>query len=64
VVAVHRTDAGVPIYPGDPADLTPPERPQDRGAVRFTIFGEPDLYAEQLRVLPPVSLILHTDGRH
>jgi pimeloyl-ACP methyl ester carboxylesterase len=26
VVAVHRTDAGVPFYPGDPADLAPEER--------------------------------------
>ncbi|GAA1985429.1 epoxide hydrolase family protein [Catenulispora subtropica] len=26
VVAVHRTDAGVPIHTGDPADLTPEER--------------------------------------
>ena len=26
VVAVHRTDAGVPVYTGDPADLTPEER--------------------------------------
>jgi pimeloyl-ACP methyl ester carboxylesterase len=26
VVAVHRTDAGVPIFAGDPADLTPEER--------------------------------------
>jgi pimeloyl-ACP methyl ester carboxylesterase len=26
VVAVHRTDAGVPVFAGDPADLTPDER--------------------------------------
>jgi pimeloyl-ACP methyl ester carboxylesterase len=26
VVAVHRTDAGVPVLPGDPADLAPEER--------------------------------------
>ncbi|MFH8252818.1 epoxide hydrolase family protein [Microbacterium sp. B2969] len=26
VVAVHRTDAGIPVYPGDPSDLTPAER--------------------------------------
>jgi pimeloyl-ACP methyl ester carboxylesterase len=26
VVAVHRTDAGVPFYAGDPADLAPEER--------------------------------------
>jgi pimeloyl-ACP methyl ester carboxylesterase len=26
VVAVHRTDAGVPVYTGDPADLAPQER--------------------------------------
>jgi pimeloyl-ACP methyl ester carboxylesterase len=26
VVAVHRTDAGVPIFAGDPADLAPEER--------------------------------------
>jgi pimeloyl-ACP methyl ester carboxylesterase len=26
VVAVHRMDAGVPVYTGDPADLTPEER--------------------------------------
>jgi len=26
VVAVHRTDAGVPVFTGDPSDLTPEER--------------------------------------
>ena len=26
VVAVHRTDAGVPVFTGDPADLAPEER--------------------------------------
>ena len=26
VVAVHRTDAGVPVFTGDPADLSPEER--------------------------------------
>jgi len=26
VVAVHRTDAGLPVFAGDPADLTPQER--------------------------------------
>jgi pimeloyl-ACP methyl ester carboxylesterase len=26
VVAVHRTDAGVPVFPGDPASLAPEER--------------------------------------
>jgi pimeloyl-ACP methyl ester carboxylesterase len=26
VVAVHRTDAGLPVFQGDPADLTPEER--------------------------------------
>jgi pimeloyl-ACP methyl ester carboxylesterase len=26
VVAVHRTDAGAPVFAGDPADLTPEER--------------------------------------
>ena len=26
VVAVHRTDAGIPLFSGDPADLTPEER--------------------------------------
>ncbi|HEY0812260.1 MAG TPA: epoxide hydrolase [Pseudonocardia sp.] len=26
VVAVHRTDGGLPVYAGDPADLTPEER--------------------------------------
>ena len=26
VVAVHRTDAGLPVFTGDPADLTPEER--------------------------------------
>jgi hypothetical protein len=26
VTAVHRMDAGVPVYSGDPADLTPEER--------------------------------------
>ncbi len=26
VAAVHRTDAGVPVFAGDPSELTPPER--------------------------------------
>lgn len=32
LVAVHRTDAGLPVYPGDPSDLTPQEREWMRDA--------------------------------
>ena len=31
VVAVHRTDAGLPVFTGDPADLAPEERAWHRG---------------------------------
>ncbi|SEE80456.1 epoxide hydrolase family protein [Jiangella alba] len=35
VVAVHRTDAGLPVFAGDPADLTPSERDWMRGAAAW-----------------------------
>ena len=35
VVAVHRTDAGLPVFTGDPADLTPEERAWIEGAVAW-----------------------------
>ena len=35
VVAVHRTDAGLPIFTGDPADLTPEERAWLQGAAAW-----------------------------
>ncbi|HUA42366.1 MAG TPA: epoxide hydrolase [Streptosporangiaceae bacterium] len=35
VVAVHRTDAGVPVFAGDPADLTPEERAWLRDAAAW-----------------------------
>jgi pimeloyl-ACP methyl ester carboxylesterase len=35
VAAVHRTDAGMPVYTGDPADLTPEERAYIRGAAAW-----------------------------
>jgi pimeloyl-ACP methyl ester carboxylesterase len=35
VVAVHRTDAGVPVYAGDPADLAPEERAWLAGAATW-----------------------------
>ncbi|SDS96497.1 epoxide hydrolase family protein [Jiangella sp. DSM 45060] len=35
VVAVHRTDAGLPVFTGDPADLTPSERDWMRGAAAW-----------------------------
>jgi pimeloyl-ACP methyl ester carboxylesterase len=35
VVAVHRTDAGLPIFTGDPADLAPEERAWMEGAAAW-----------------------------
>ena len=35
VIAVHRTDAGLPRYSGDPADLSPEERAWIDGAVKW-----------------------------
>jgi pimeloyl-ACP methyl ester carboxylesterase len=35
VVAVHRTDAGVPVFTGDPADLSPEERAWVKGAAAW-----------------------------
>ena len=35
VVAVHRTDAGLPVFTGDPADLAPEERAWLEGAAAW-----------------------------
>jgi pimeloyl-ACP methyl ester carboxylesterase len=35
VVAVHRTDAGIPVFTGDPADLAPEERAWIEGAAAW-----------------------------
>jgi pimeloyl-ACP methyl ester carboxylesterase len=35
VAAVHRTDAGMPVFTGDPADLAPEERAYLRGAAAW-----------------------------
>jgi hypothetical protein len=34
-VAVYRTDAGLPVFTGDPADLTPDERTWLAGAAAW-----------------------------
>ncbi len=50
VIAVHRTDAGVPVFTGDRADLAPAERARlDDAAAWGATEGGPELYADELR---------------
>ena len=60
VVAVHRTDAGVPVFTGDPAALTPPERDFLAGAAAWgaTEGG----YAAMHRSKPQTAAVGLTDS--
>jgi len=60
VVAVHRIDAGVPIFAGDPADLTPEERAWiDRVAAWGAAEGA---YAAMHRTKPQTAAVGLTDS--
>ena len=60
VVAVHRTDAGVPVFAGDPADLAPEERAflQDAAAWGATEGA----YAAMHRTKPQTAAVGLTDS--
>jgi pimeloyl-ACP methyl ester carboxylesterase len=60
VVAVHRTDAGVPIFTGDPADLAPEERAWiDRVAAWGAAEGA---YSAMHRTKPQTAAVGLTDS--
>ncbi|MHA4814976.1 epoxide hydrolase family protein [Streptomyces aculeolatus] len=60
VVAVHRTDAGVPVLPGDPADLAPEERAWFE-AVAAWVASE-GAYAAMHRTKPQTAAFGLTDS--
>ena len=60
VVAVHRTDGGLPIYTGDPADLAPEEREFIAGAQAWGA-GE-GAYAAMHRTKPMTAAVGLTDS--
>ncbi len=55
VVAVHRTDAGLPIYTGDPADLAPEERAWLAEAAAWG--GAEGAYAAMHRTKPQTAAV-------
>ena len=55
VVAVHRTDAGVPVFTGDPADLAPEERAWLRDAAAWS--GNEGAYAAVHRTKPQTAAV-------
>jgi len=60
VVAVHRTDAGLPLYTGDPSDLAPEERAWIDGAVAW---GQAEgAYAAIHRTKPQTAAFGLTDS--
>ena len=60
VVAVHRTDAGVPVFTGDPADLAPDERAWiDAAAAWGATEGA---YAAMHRTKPETAAVGLTDS--
>ncbi len=60
VVAVHRMDAGLPVYPGDPAELTPEERAMfDTTAAWGQAEGA---YAAMHRTKPQTAAVGLTDS--
>jgi pimeloyl-ACP methyl ester carboxylesterase len=60
VVAVHRTDAGVPVFAGDPADLAPEERAWIDGAADW---GRAEgAYAAMHRTKPQTAAVGLTDS--
>jgi pimeloyl-ACP methyl ester carboxylesterase len=60
VVAVHRTDAGLPVYQGDPADLTQQERDWLRGAAAWG--ATEGAYAAMHRTKPQTAAVGLTDS--
>jgi pimeloyl-ACP methyl ester carboxylesterase len=60
VVAVHRTDAGLPVYTGDPADLTPEERAWIAGSAAWG--ATEGAYAAMHRTKPQTAAIGLTDS--
>jgi pimeloyl-ACP methyl ester carboxylesterase len=60
VVAVHRTDAGLPVYPGDPADLTPEERAWLQSAAAWG--AAEGAYAAMHRTKPQTAAFGLTDS--
>lgn len=60
VVAVHRTDAGLPIYAGDPADLTPEERAWIAGSATWA--ATEGAYSAMHRTKPQTAAIGLTDS--
>ena len=60
VVAVHRTDAGVPVFLGDPAELTPEERDWIRSAA---VWGAGEgAYAAVHRTKPQTAAVALNDS--
>jgi hypothetical protein len=60
VAAVHRTDAGLPLFAGDPADLTPEERAWLAGAAAWD--GIEGAYAAMHRTKPQTAAFGLTDS--
>jgi pimeloyl-ACP methyl ester carboxylesterase len=60
VVAVHRTDAGVPAFTGDPADLAPEERAWLEGAAAWG--ATEGAYAAMHRTKPQTAAFGLTDS--
>ena len=60
VVAVHRTDAGLPVYAGDPADLTAAERDWLRTAAAWG--ADEGAYAAMHRTKPQTAAVGLTDS--
>ncbi|KQR17887.1 epoxide hydrolase family protein [Cellulomonas sp. Leaf334] len=60
VVAVHRTDGGIPIYTGDPAELAPEEREFIAGAQAWG--AREGAYASMHRTKPLTAAVGLTDS--
>ena len=60
VVAVHRTDAGLPIFTGDPAELATPERDWISGAMAWG--ATEGAYAAMHRTKPQTAAVGLTDS--
>jgi pimeloyl-ACP methyl ester carboxylesterase len=60
VVAVHRTDAGIPVFTGDPADLAPEERAWLEGAAAWG--ATEGAYAAMHRTKPQTAAFGLTDS--
>ncbi|MFI9381852.1 epoxide hydrolase family protein [Kutzneria sp. NPDC052558] len=60
VVGVHRTDGGIPVYTGDPADLTQEERDWVQGAAAWG--ATEGAYAAMHRTKPQTAAVGLTDS--